>query len=74
MLFVSTIQFNDNNFRSKLYLSQFILGHLEIPNDKNGHPQSMEMVPLMSRTEAKDSVITLDYVSMYHIIKSPNQY
>mgnify|MGYP001439226910 CR=1 FL=1 len=29
----------------------------------------MEMVPLMSRTEAKDSVITLDYVSMYDIIK-----
>ena len=49
----------------------FLSGHLEIPTEKNGHPQSMEMVPLMPRTEAKDSVITLDYVSMFYIMESP---
>ena len=50
---------------------QFFSGHLEIPTEKNGHPQSMEMVPLMPRTETKDSVITLDYVSMFYIMEPP---
>ena len=44
----------------KWYLS----GQLEIPGDRNGQlQQAMEMSPLIPRTETKDSVITLDYVS-----------
>ena len=40
-------------------------GQLEIPVEKNGRmTQSMEMIPLISKSEAKDSLITLDYVSI----------
>ena len=46
-------------------------GQLEIPVEKNGRmTQSMEMIPLISKSEAKDSLITLDYVS----IQSQNVY
>ena len=49
----------------------FSSGQLEIPGEKNGRmTQSMEMIPLISKSEAKDSLITLDYVS----IKSQNSY
>ena len=52
----------------------FLSGHLEIPTEKNGHPQSMEMVPLMPRTETKDSVITLDYVRCFISSNHPKYY
>ena len=49
----------------------FSSGQLEIPGEKNGRmTQSMEMIPLISKSEAKDSLITLDYVS----IQSQNVY
>ena len=52
-----------------MYKHIVIPGQLEIPTEKNGHlQQSMEMIPLISKSDAKDSVITLDYVSNFKLL------
>ena len=52
-----------------IYKHIVIPGQLEIPTEKNGHlQQSMEMIPLISKSDAKDSVITLDYVSNFKLL------
>ena len=54
--------------KTPLKKNLFYIGQLEIPVEKNGRmTQSMEMIPLL-KSEAKDSLITLDYVSIRYVI------